>query len=202
MGSSHTACVATFAAVIGALAGSVTYFGAMFEGASALCFGLDGALLGACSLVLGAGGDPKLRGFIQARAWYAAVHMGIDVMRWCGNSRGTIGNISHLAGFAAGLLYVPLAQPDLGGRPLPKMPCFSRTLRSPFLMREQCFAFLFPHYAMPVWEVQLVVMALLLLLILAALLNTFWRHRFLHASANGYSVFVKAPLGTICEQSW
>ncbi|CAK0818217.1 unnamed protein product [Prorocentrum cordatum] len=55
LGTFHVACAAAVATAFGALVGSVPYFGAMFEGASALCFGLDGALLGSCGLLLGLG---------------------------------------------------------------------------------------------------------------------------------------------------
>lgn len=66
IGSLHTTRVAAVAAAFGALVGSLTSFGAMFEGASALCFGLDGALFAVCGLLLGADADHGLRSFLEA----------------------------------------------------------------------------------------------------------------------------------------
>eukprot|EP00439_Symbiodinium_sp_Y106_P061371 s1732_g9.t1 len=139
LGSFHTARAAATATAFGALVGSVTSFGAMFEGAirraacdgaSALCFGLDGALLASASppelrylaasqalgakLLLGGGSDPSLRSFLQVRGMYAVIHMGIDILRGCSSPYGTIGNVSHLSGFVGGFCYIVLALPELG----------------------------------------------------------------------------------------
>lgn len=191
LGSFHTARAAATATAFGALVGSVTSFGAMFEGASALCFGLDGALLASASLLLGGGSDPSLRSFLQVRGMYAVIHMGIDILRGCSSPYGTIGNVSHLSGFVGGFCYIVLALPELGGRPVPTIPC----LRHSGISWEEthCLAFFSPEYSMSIQEARFYAMCTLAAGTAAALLNAFVLQRAAHASADGYSIFVKAP---------
>eukprot|EP00930_Biecheleria_cincta_P057260 TRINITY_DN43230_c0_g1_i1.p1 TRINITY_DN43230_c0_g1~~TRINITY_DN43230_c0_g1_i1.p1 ORF type:complete len:214 (+),score=34.87 TRINITY_DN43230_c0_g1_i1:76-642(+) len=166
----------------------------MFEGASALCFGLDGALLAVCSILLGAGTNPSLRSFIEVRGWYAVLHMGIDVLRGCGNPAGTIGNVAHLAGFLGGFSYVLAVLPDIGGHAVPTVPCLRRGGNGRWEQTE-CLAFFSPQYSAPVSDVQLWAKAVLAVGAAAAVLNAFVCHRRAHASADGYSVLVKASAG-------
>ncbi|CAE8689682.1 unnamed protein product, partial [Polarella glacialis] len=166
----------------------------MFEGASALCFGLDGALLGACALLLGAGAEPSLRGFLEVRGIYVMIHIGIDVLRGCGSPGGTIGNVAHFGGFIGGLCYVLAVLPDLGGREVPTVPCLAKGANGRWDQVE-CLAFFSPRYAFPMEQVQRWAMLVLAIGAVAALLNAFVVHRRAHASADGYSVLVKAPGG-------
>lgn len=193
LGSRHTAGAAAIATVFGALVGSVSCFGAMFEGASALCFGLDGALLASCALLLGGSEDPALQGFLQVRGWYAAIHMGMDMLRACGSQQGTIGNLAHLAGFIGGFCYVILAMPPLGGRRVPIVGCYGKGWALGTSGYQECFAFFSPRYVAPVKEVQQIAMMTLAIGVTAALLNAFVWHSTVHASADGYSVLVKPP---------
>ncbi|CAK9081160.1 unnamed protein product [Durusdinium trenchii] len=190
LGSLHTGRAAATAAAYGALWGSLTSFGAMFEGASAVCFGLDGALLAVCGLLLGADADPSLRSFLEVRGLYAAIHMGIDILRGCSSPYGTIGNVSHLAGFVGGFCYILLVLPEIGGRPAPTLPCLRR---GPSAWREErCLAFFSPEYSLSVLEAQRYAGLVLITGVALALLNAFVCQRQAHASADGYSIFVKA----------
>ncbi|CAJ1329971.1 unnamed protein product [Effrenium voratum] len=191
LGSRHTGRAAGVAAAFGALVGSMASFGAMFEGASALCFGLDGALFAVCGLLLGGGSDPSLRSFLEVRGLYVAIHIGIDVLRGCSSPYGTIGNVSHLAGFVGGMCYVLAVLPDIGGRPVPTVPCLRRGHGR--WSEERCLAFFSMDYSAPVQQVQIYATLVLALGAVAALLNAFVYHREAHASADGYSLLVKAP---------
>jgi len=193
LGTQQTARLAATATAYAALVASVPYFGAMFEGASALCFGLDGALLGAVGLLLGAGREPALQGFLQVRGWYAAVHMGIDILRGCSSPGGTVGNFAHLAGFVGGLCYILAFLPALGGRPVPTIPCLARGPSGGW-EEVECLAFFTPHYSAPVSQVQSAAKAVLVLGAATGLMNALLLRR-AHASADGYSVLVKPPSG-------
>jgi len=194
LGSVHTARAAAVAASFAALVASVPYFGAMFEGASALCFGLDGALLGACGLLLGGGREPSLRSFLEVRLWYTLVHMGIDLLRGCSSPGGTVGTSAHFAGFVGGLCYVLAVLPPLGGRPVPTIRCLARGAGGRW-EEANCLAFFSPHYSWPVEQVQMAAQAVLALGVAFALVNAFVFRRGVHASADGYSVLVKVPGG-------
>lgn len=188
LGSYHIACLAAVAAAYGALVGSVKYFGAMFQGASALAFGLDGALLCSCALLLGSGSDPAVRHFFGIRCFYALIHIGIDVVQGCSAPHGTIGNLPHFAGFVAGICYLLAFRPLLGGRPMPQVPC----KRGIFKKRE-CYAFVKPDWVFQADMAQSIATVVLLAGVSAALFNAFWRHRDVHPSADGYSVFFTPP---------
>jgi len=192
LGSHDVAAVAAVSTAFGALVASVPNFGAVFEGASALCFGLDGALLTACGLILGAGQGASLQSFLEMRGMYAAIHMGIDIMRAFGGSGGTVGHFAHLAGFMGGMLYVVAALPTIGGKPVPTIPCLTRGASGRFV-EEKCLVLFTPKYSMPVASAQNYAYAILTAGVLAALLNAFVFHRRVHASADGFSLFVKAP---------
>jgi len=192
LGTFHVACAAAVATAFGALVGSVPYFGAMFEGASALCFGLDGALLGSCGLLLGAGASPSLAGFMQVRGWYAVVHVGLDLIRGCSGNSATVGTLSHLAGFVGGLCYVLAALPDLGGQPVPTVPCLRAGPGGRFVEAE-CLAFFSIGYKAPVQQVRQAAVAVLACGAAAAVFNAFVVQSRAHASADGYSLLVKPP---------
>ena len=190
LGSLHTGRAAATAAAYGALVGSLSSFGAMFEGASAMCFGLDGALFAVCGLLLGANVDPSLRSFLEVRGLYVAIHMGIDILRGCSSPYGTIGNVSHLAGFVGGFCYILVMLPEIGGRPVPTVPCLRRGHSG--WNEDRCLAFFSREYSASVDEVQTYAMGVLGAGIVLAVLNAFVCQRQAHASADGYSIFVKA----------
>lgn len=190
LGFDHTACLVALASGYAALLGSVQNFGAMFQGISAVCFGLDGALFCSCGLLLGASNNDQLMQFIKVRGLYAIMHIAIDIIQGCSTpqGQGTIGNLSHLVGFFVGLAYVPLVEPPLNGRPVPKTFCKFGTDKY-----KECFAFYYPEYAAPVDLVRFSVIGLLVLGVVLAWVNTFIVNRGVHPSADGYSVFVKPP---------
>lgn len=192
LGSHHVACAAALAASYGALVGSIRSFGGMFEGASAVCFGLDGVLFTSCGLLLGAGGQAELQSFLQVRGAYAVFHMLIDLIRGCGGP-GTVGHIAHLGGFLGGVCYVLFVQPPIGGQAVPTVPCLYRS--SGLWQEDRCLAFFSPAYTIPVSNVQTYAAAILAAGAGAALFNAFVVNRAAHPSADGYSVFVKAPGG-------
>jgi len=195
LGSRHVAGVAATAAAYGALVGCIPYWGAMFEGLSSLCFGLDGALLASCGLLLGSGsGGASLQSFLQVRGFYAALHMGMDVLRGCSSPGGTVGNFSHFAGFVAGACYVFAMLPDIGGRALPTIPCLTGS--SGVWREDKCLAMFAAKYSWPVHQVQNVAIGILLTGALLALLNAFFgRGKASDASADGYSIFVRRASG-------
>eukprot|EP00913_Durusdinium_trenchii_P030635 g28692.t1 len=116
--------------------------------------------------------------------------MGIDILRGCSSPYGTIGNVSHLAGFVGGFCYILLVLPEIGGRPAPTLPCLRR---GPSAWREErCLAFFSPEYSLSVLEAQRYAGLVLITGVALALLNAFVCQRQAHASADGYSIFVKA----------
>eukprot|EP00929_Paragymnodinium_shiwhaense_P123221 TRINITY_DN9680_c0_g1_i3.p1 TRINITY_DN9680_c0_g1~~TRINITY_DN9680_c0_g1_i3.p1 ORF type:complete len:364 (+),score=59.23 TRINITY_DN9680_c0_g1_i3:186-1277(+) len=193
LGSSHTMKIVATSAAYGALIGSVPYFGAMFEGVSSVCFGLDGALFAACGLLLGSNAaDPSLASFLQIRGFYAAVHMGIDLMRGCG-AGSTVGNLSHLAGFVGGFCYVLSLMPAVGGRPVPTFPCLVQA--GGHWDQGRCIALFDTRYSCTVQKAQFWASVVLAAGPVLALLNAFVVHKSAHASADGYSVLVKPSAG-------
>lgn len=210
MGSNHAAGITAVTSAYGALIGSICYFGAMFEGASAMCFGLDGALLAACSMLLGAGSDPQLRTFLGVRGGYAALFMGIDLLRGCGNPQGTVGVLCHLAGFLAGICYVILAQPLLGGRPIPKVQCSPPATTSflPSLLRpkpSECLAFFDRNWTLRESHAKLIAAVVFVVGVSYSLFNIFWTQR--SVDAGDISVCARRrssvePTGGAAEQSF
>lgn len=112
---------------------------------------------------------------MQVRGWYSAVYIGVDLVRGLGGPRSTIGNLPHLAGFVAGLCYVLLAVPALGGAPLPTVPCAATHwgLGHGADLGEACIAFFSPRYGAPVDLVRRVAASVLCLGVTAALVNAF-----------------------------
>jgi hypothetical protein len=120
--------------------------------------------------------------------------MGMDIMQGCGSAPGTIGNLSHLAGFVAGASYVLLAEPLLGGRAVPRVPCKEADYFDIHVWKKrECFAFFTPDSSYQVSTVQTIAQVVLLVGVVAALFNAFWINRSVHPSADGYSIFCRPP---------
>ncbi|CAK0818218.1 unnamed protein product [Prorocentrum cordatum] len=140
----------------------------------------------------GAGASPSLAGFMQVRGWYAVVHVGLDLIRGCSGNSATVGTLSHLAGFVGGLCYVLAALPDLGGQPVPTVPCLRAGPGGRFVEAE-CLAFFSIGYKAPVQQVRQAAVAVLACGAAAAVFNAFVVQSRAHASADGYSLLVKPP---------
>eukprot|EP00928_Gymnodinium_smaydae_P032435 TRINITY_DN23490_c0_g1_i1.p1 TRINITY_DN23490_c0_g1~~TRINITY_DN23490_c0_g1_i1.p1 ORF type:complete len:713 (-),score=90.49 TRINITY_DN23490_c0_g1_i1:65-2158(-) len=114
--------VAIFAVVLayGALLGTIRNFGALVQGASSVCFGVDGALIAIYGMFLGAGLDEQLKipefgAFFWMRIGIIAFHIIIDVLQSvCGGGKDTIGTMAHLASLVAGFCYVIVMLPPMG----------------------------------------------------------------------------------------
>merc|ERR1712110_1178138 len=114
--------IAVFALVLayGALVGTIKNFGALVQGASSVCFGVDGALIALYGMFLGAGLDEKLTipqfgAFFWMRIGIVGFHIVIDLLQsFCGGGKDTVGTTAHIASFVAGFCYVILALPPMG----------------------------------------------------------------------------------------
>mmetsp|Transcript_60358 Transcript_60358/g.135947 ORF Transcript_60358/g.135947 Transcript_60358/m.135947 type:complete len:378 (-) Transcript_60358:12-1145(-) len=190
LGSNHIVRIMIVSSAYGALVSSVATFNAMLMGASSVCFGLDGALLGASAVLLGARHDPMLESFLLARGTFTAIHICIEILRMLSNSDRGVSHIAHFGGFVAGLCYVVVVAPDLGGRAIPTVPCAQRGFYSPY---EECYAFFSPAYTMTKARAQFLCGQVFTIGLIAAIYNTFVRHKAVHPYADGYSLFVGPP---------
>ncbi|CAL1140557.1 unnamed protein product [Cladocopium goreaui] len=104
----------------GALLGTIKNFGALVQGASSVCFGVDGALIALYGVFLGAGLDQKLRipefvAFFWMRIGIIAFHIVIDIVQSvCGSGKDTVGTVAHMASLVAGFCYVIIFLPPMG----------------------------------------------------------------------------------------
>merc|ERR1712032_488357 len=104
----------------GALLGTIKNFGAIVQGASSVCFGVDGALIALYAMFLGAGLDQQLKipefgAFFWMRIGIIAFHIIIDVVQsLCGAGKDTVGTMAHMASLVAGFCYVILVLPPMG----------------------------------------------------------------------------------------
>eukprot|EP00929_Paragymnodinium_shiwhaense_P107117 TRINITY_DN7317_c0_g1_i1.p1 TRINITY_DN7317_c0_g1~~TRINITY_DN7317_c0_g1_i1.p1 ORF type:complete len:697 (-),score=120.11 TRINITY_DN7317_c0_g1_i1:573-2663(-) len=114
--------VAIFAVVLayGALIGTIKNFGALVQGASSVCFGVDGALIALYGMFLGAGLSKHLRipefgAFFWMRIGIIFFHIIIDILQSvCGGGRDSVGTVAHMASLVAGFCYVILFLPPMG----------------------------------------------------------------------------------------
>eukprot|EP00929_Paragymnodinium_shiwhaense_P107119 TRINITY_DN7317_c0_g2_i1.p1 TRINITY_DN7317_c0_g2~~TRINITY_DN7317_c0_g2_i1.p1 ORF type:complete len:698 (-),score=138.16 TRINITY_DN7317_c0_g2_i1:221-2314(-) len=114
--------VAIFAVVLayGALIGTIKNFGALVQGASSVCFGIDGALIALYGMFLGAGLSKHLRipefgAFFWMRIGIIFFHIIIDILQSvCGGGRDSVGTVAHMASLVAGFCYVILVLPPMG----------------------------------------------------------------------------------------
>merc|ERR1712217_714906 len=120
IGSAHVVCVFAVVLAYGALLGTIKNFGALVQGASSVCFGVDGALIALYAMFLGAGLDQQLKipefgAFFWMRIGIIAFHIIIDVVQsLCGAGKDTVGTMAHMASLVAGFCYVILVLPPMG----------------------------------------------------------------------------------------
>lgn len=173
LGSRHVAGVAATASAFGCLVGSVKHFGAMFEGCSALCFGLDGAFVCICCLLLGGGPAMASEPFLFARLQYIALHVLLECLRVCCGPPGTIGILPHAAGFLSGFCYIILVMPDLGDSPAPTVNCWhvGNFDRRP----DACVALFSRDYEVPLINAQILAAGILAVGVAAAFWNAYLR---------------------------
>lgn len=104
----------------GALVGTIKNFGALVQGASSVCFGVDGALICLYATFLGAGLDSKLKipefgAFFWMRIGIIAFHIIIDIIQSiCGAGKDSVGTMAHMASLVAGFCYVIIFLPPMG----------------------------------------------------------------------------------------
>lgn len=120
IGLEHTVALIAVVLAYGALVGTIRNFGALVQGASSVCFGVDGALIALYAMFLGAGLDAQLRtpefgAFFWMRIGIIAFHIIIDIIQsLCGAGKDTVGTMAHMASLAAGFCYVILVLPPMG----------------------------------------------------------------------------------------
>lgn len=120
IGKLHVVQVMALVLAFGALIGTIRSFGAIVEGASSVCFGVDGALIALYAMFLGAGLDQKLKipefgAFFWMRIGIIAFHIIIDIVQSvCGGGKDTVGTLAHMASLVAGFCYVILVLPAMG----------------------------------------------------------------------------------------
>jgi len=120
IGFNHVVALVAVVLAYGAMLGSIKNFGALLQGASSVCFGVDGALIGLYALFLGAGLDSQLKipefgAFFWMRIGIIAFHIIIDMVQSiCGAGKDTVGTMAHMASLVAGFCYVILILPPMG----------------------------------------------------------------------------------------
>lgn len=120
IGRQHVIALIALVLAYGALIGTIKSFGALVQGASSVCFGVDGALIALYAMFLGAGLDSQLKipefgAFFWMRIGIIAFHIIIDVVQSiCGSGKDTVGTIAHMASLVAGFCYVILVLPPMG----------------------------------------------------------------------------------------
>jgi membrane associated rhomboid family serine protease len=120
IGRIHLIAVIGTVLAYGALLGTIKNFGALVQGASSVCFGVDGALIALYAMFLGAGLDQQLKipefgAFFWMRIGIIAFHIIIDVVQsLCGAGKDTVGTMAHMASLVAGFCYVILVLPPMG----------------------------------------------------------------------------------------
>lgn len=120
IGFYHTIGCIMVVLAFGALIGTIKSFGALVQGASSVCFGVDGALIALYAMFLGGGLDAQLKipefgSFFWMRIGIIGFHIIIDVVQSaCGSGKDTVGTIAHMASLVAGFCYVILVLPPMG----------------------------------------------------------------------------------------
>jgi len=120
IGRQHVVALIALVLAYGALVGTIKNFGALVQGASSVCFGVDGALIALYAMFLGAGLDSQLKipefgAFFWMRIGIIAFHIMIDVVQSiCGQGKDTVGTMAHMASLVAGFCYVIIVLPPMG----------------------------------------------------------------------------------------
>eukprot|EP00927_Polykrikos_kofoidii_P079400 TRINITY_DN76184_c0_g1_i1.p1 TRINITY_DN76184_c0_g1~~TRINITY_DN76184_c0_g1_i1.p1 ORF type:complete len:688 (+),score=99.34 TRINITY_DN76184_c0_g1_i1:94-2157(+) len=120
VGSAHVVAIFALVLAYGALIGTIRNFGALVQGASSVCFGIDGALIALYGMFLGAGLDQQLKipefgAFFWMRIGIISFHISIDIFQGvCGAGTDTVGTAAHMASLVAGFCYVILILPPIG----------------------------------------------------------------------------------------
>jgi len=120
IGRQHTIAVIALVLAYGALLGTIKSFGALVQGASSVCFGVDGALIALYGMFLGAKLDnqlsiPDFGSFFWMRIGILSFHIIIDVIQSvCKDEKDTVGTIAHMSSLVAGFCYVVLVLPPMG----------------------------------------------------------------------------------------
>lgn len=120
IGFNHVVAIFAVTLAYGALIGTIRNFTAIVQGASSICFGVDGALIALYGMFLGAGLDQQLKipqfgAFFWMRIGIIGFHIIIDVFQSiCGGGKDTVGTMAHMASLVAGFCYVILVLPPMG----------------------------------------------------------------------------------------
>jgi len=120
IGTNHVIGVFAVVLAYGAIVGTIKSFGALVQGASSVCFGVDGALIALYGMFLGAGLDKQLKipefgAFFWMRIGIIAFHIIIDIIQSvCGAGKDTVGTLAHMSSLVAGFCYVILVLPPMG----------------------------------------------------------------------------------------
>jgi len=120
IGFEHVVAVIALVLAYGALVGTIRSFGALVQGASSVCFGVDGALIALYGMFLGAGLDEQLKipefgSFFWMRIGIISFHIVLDLVQsLCGSGKDTVGTVAHMSSLLAGFCYVILVLPPMG----------------------------------------------------------------------------------------
>lgn len=184
----------------GALLGTIKNFGALVQGASSVCFGVDGALIALYGVFLGAGLDQKLRipefgAFFWMRIGIIAFHIVIDIVQSvCGSGKDTVGTVAHMASLVAGFCYVIIFLPPMGdgsffGSDRPYIVNCGMTSPKYVTLDEattQCLAFFRRSNGIEIGTAQAIACTILGAGVLVALVNAFLKR---DISDDGIAVF-------------
>jgi hypothetical protein len=120
IGQNHTFCLMLMVLAYGCCVSSLLNFGAFMQGASTVCFGVDGAVLTMYALFLGADLDAQLKipqfgSFFWLRIGMTCFHIVMELVRsFCGGGKDTVGTMAHMASFIAGICYFFTVLPPMG----------------------------------------------------------------------------------------
>ncbi|CAK0815784.1 unnamed protein product [Prorocentrum cordatum] len=119
MGSYHTLCVAIISAAVGSMTFTWFNFKGVTTGASALGFGLSGAIVALYGLYAGAELDQtttvqrSFQDWVYLRLIFVAFHIAMEFIRGL-SQKDAAGLFAHAAAFASGFAYVLYFLPPMG----------------------------------------------------------------------------------------
>mmetsp|Transcript_10142 Transcript_10142/g.26058 ORF Transcript_10142/g.26058 Transcript_10142/m.26058 type:complete len:637 (-) Transcript_10142:154-2064(-) len=199
IGRVHLIAVMATVLAYGALVGTIKNFGALVQGASSVCFGVDGALIALYAMFLGAGLDQQLKipefgAFFWMRIGIIAFHIIIDVVQSvCGAGKDTVGTTAHMASLVAGFCYVILVLPPMGDGSLfdsDQPYIINCGMTSPKYVTmaaatTQCIAFFKRGNGMEVETAQKIAISILSGGVLVSVINAIWKR---HISDDGIAL--------------
>lgn len=208
IGSTHTLGVAMLSAAIGGMCSTWINFRGVVTGASALGFGLSGAIVALYGLYSGAELDQatsvqrSFQDWCQLRLIFVGFHIVMELIRSI-SQRDATGLFAHIASFVAGLSYVLYFFPPMGdGSMFPSerpyvVPCaYYDTSVGADTSVPECIRLFSQEYEYEVGDVQRKALTMLMVSIAFTLFNTFVLNR--NVPADEAMLLANCEVSAVC----